>query len=176
MVYNTGSGGDGSGVNAMDCNKSSVFLESNDSLSGCAKCILGGLAWGVAFLKEKGLGKSKISPKRKVDFAFGNSFTGGMTGMIGDEDESAGWESSVSGAWGIFIFRVPWLDKLSSSLILPCFDESRGGVNTLPCSYKTACFAEILPCFNENWYFNWGELDRGLNLMLGALNGIGGGL
>ncbi len=108
----------------MDCSKSSVLLESNDSLSGSAHGTLGGLTWGFAFLKEKGLGKSNGSQKREVVFAFGNSSTGGTTETIGDGDESAGRVSSVSGGWGIFICRFPRLDKFSSSLILPCSDKN----------------------------------------------------
>ncbi len=92
-----------------------------------------------------------------------------MTGMMEDEDESAGLESSVSGGWGMFKCKLPWLDKFSSSLILPCSDETRGGVNTLPCSDKMAGLAEIIPCSNETWDSNWEGSDRGLNLMLGAL-------
>jgi hypothetical protein len=83
----------------MDCNKSSVVFESKDSLSGGAKGTSGGLTWGFAFLKEKGFRKSKGSPKREVVFAFGKSSTGGITGTMGDVDESAGRVSSVSGGW-----------------------------------------------------------------------------
>ncbi len=120
MVVNSGSWGNGSGVDDMDCNKSSVLFESKDSLSGSAKGTSGGLTWGFAFLKEKKrFWKSKRSPKREVVFAFGNSSTGGITGTMGDVDESAGRVSSVSGGWGLFIRRFPWLDKFSSSLILP---------------------------------------------------------
>ncbi len=52
MVGNSGSEGDGSGIDAMDCKKSSVLLESNDSLSGSTKDISGGLTWGFTFFKE----------------------------------------------------------------------------------------------------------------------------
>ncbi len=93
----SGSGGDGSGIDARDWSKSSVLLESNESLSGNANDTLGGLTWGFAFLKEKGLGKSNGRPKREVVFAFGNFSTGGTTGMMGDGDGSAGSVSSVSG-------------------------------------------------------------------------------
>ncbi len=87
----------------MGCSKSSVLLESNDSLSGSANGTLAGLTWGFAFLKEKGLGKSNFSPKREVVFAFGSSSSGGITGTMGDEDEFAGRDRSVSGGWGLFI-------------------------------------------------------------------------
>ncbi len=96
MVVNSGSGGDGSGVDAMDYSKSSVLFESNDLLSGSVNGISSGLTWVFTFLKEKGLGKSNGSLKREVVFAFGNSSTGGKTGTMGDEDESAGRLSSVS--------------------------------------------------------------------------------
>ncbi len=62
---------------------------------------------------------------------------------------------------GIFICRFPWLDKFSSSLILPCSDETRGGVITLPCFEKTTGLARILPCSNETWDSNGRGLDRG---------------
>ncbi len=122
-------------------------------MSGSAKGISVGLTWGFVFLKEKGLGKSKGSPKREVVFAFVNFSIGGITGTMGDDDESAGWKSSVSGGWGMFICRFPWLDKFLSSLILPCSDETRFD--------KTAGLAEILPCSNETWDSNGGEPDRG---------------
>ncbi len=73
-----------------------------------------------------------VDQNGRLFFAFGNSSTVGITGMMGDGDESAGRVSSVSGGWGIFICRFPWLDKFSSSLILTCSYETRGGVNTLP--------------------------------------------
>ncbi len=44
----------------MDCNKSSVLFESNDVLSVRVKGISGGLTWGFAFLKEKGLGSQRV--------------------------------------------------------------------------------------------------------------------
>ncbi len=78
----------------MDCNKSSVLLESNESLLGSAKGTSGGLTGDFTFLKEKGSGKSNGSPKREVVFAFGKSSTGGTTGMMGDGGESAVWVSS----------------------------------------------------------------------------------
>ncbi len=87
------------GVDAIDCSRSPVLLESNESLS--APGTLVGLNWGFAFLKENGLGKSNGSPKREVVFAFGNSSVGGITGMMGGGDGSAGWVSSVSGGWGL---------------------------------------------------------------------------
>ncbi len=87
MVGNSGSGGNGSGVDARDWSRSSVLLESNESLSGNAVVTLGGLNWGFAFLNEKGLGKSNGSPKREVVFAFDNFSVGGTTGMMGDGDE-----------------------------------------------------------------------------------------
>ena len=71
--------------------------------------------------------KSNGSPKREVVFAFGNSFTGGTTGMMGAGDGSAGGVSSVSGGWGIFICRLSWLGTFSAFLILPCSDETRVG-------------------------------------------------
>jgi hypothetical protein len=146
----------------MDCNKSSVLFESNYALSGGVNGALGGLTWGFAFLKEKGLGKSNGSPKREVVFAFGNSSTCGITGTMGDGDEYARRVSSVSGGWGLFICRLPWLDKISSSLILPCSDETRDGVNTLPCSDKTTGLARILPCSNETCGLDrGGEFDAG---------------
>ncbi len=169
MVGNSGSGGVGSGVDARDWSKSSVLLESNESLSGNAIGTLGGLTWGFAFLKEKGLRKSNGSPKREVVFAFGNFSTGGTTGLMGDGDGSAGGVISASGGWGIFMCRFPWLGKFSASLILPCSDETRGGINTLPCSDRTLGLARILPCSDETWDSNGGGQDRGLDLMLGAL-------
>jgi hypothetical protein len=119
------------------------------------------LNWGFAFLKENGLGKSNGSPKREVVFAFGNSSVGGITGMMGDGDGSAGWVSSVSGGWGMFIF--------SASLILPCSDETMGGVNTLPCSDKISGLARILPCSNETWDSNGGGPDKGGGLDAGGI-------
>ncbi len=113
-------------VFVMDCSKSSVLLESKESLLGSAKDTSGVLTGDFTFLKEKGLGKSNGNPKREVVFALGNSSTGGTTGMTGDGGESAGWVSFVSGGWGIFICRSPWSDKLSF-LILPCSDETRVG-------------------------------------------------
>ncbi len=107
-----------------------MLLESNESLSGNVTGTLGGLTWGFAFLNENGLGKSNGSPKREVVFAFGNSSVGGTTGMMGDGGGSAGWVSSVSGGWGIV-----------ASLILPCSDETGGGVNTLPCSDRKIGFS-----------------------------------
>jgi hypothetical protein len=103
-----------------------------------------------------------------VVFAFGNSSTGGTTGIDGDDDESTGWVSSVSGGWEIFICRLPWLDNFSSSLMLPCSDETRGGVNTLPCSDKTAGLSTILPCSNDTWDSNGGELDKGAEFDAGG--------
>ena len=89
--------GDGTGVDANDCNRSSVLLESNDSLPCDAKLASGMLTWGFTLLKENGLGKSNGSPKREVDFAFGNSSAGWSTGTLGFGAELAGMVSSVSG-------------------------------------------------------------------------------
>jgi hypothetical protein len=154
---------------------SCVHFSEGANIEGGRNCLslsvigaLGALTWGFAFLKEKGLGKSNGSPKREVVFALGNSSTGGITGMMGDGGESAGRVSSVSGGWGIFICRSPWLDKFSSSLTLPCSDKTRGGVNTLPCSDKTTGLDRILPCSNETWDSNNGELDRGAEFDAGG--------
>jgi hypothetical protein len=89
--------GDGSGVDANDCNSSSVLLESNDSLSCCAKLASGMVTCGFTLLNENGLGKSKGSPKRELDFAFGNSSAGWFTGTWGVDAELVGMVSSASG-------------------------------------------------------------------------------
>ncbi len=114
-------------------------------------------------------GSKRVVQKREVVFDFGNSSTGGITGTMGDGDEFAGRVSSVPGGWGLFICRFPWLDKFSSSLILPCSDETRGLVNTLPCSDKTTVYSKYLLAptrlgipIEEDW-------TGGMNLMLGAL-------
>ena len=73
-----------------------MLLESYESLSCCVKLASGVLTWGLTILKENGLGKSNRSPKREVDFAFGDSSAGGSTGTLGVDDESAGMVSSVS--------------------------------------------------------------------------------
>ncbi len=100
MVGNSGRVGDGSGVDAIDCNRSSVLLESNESLLGSANGTSGRLTGVFAFLKENGLVKSNGSPNWELGFAFGNSSTDGTTGTNGDEGEPTGGVSSVSGGWG----------------------------------------------------------------------------
>jgi hypothetical protein len=87
---------------------------------------------------------------------------------MGDGDGSVGRVSTVSWGWGIFMCRFPWLDTFSASLILPCSDETRGGVKTLPCSDKTSGLARILPCSNETWDSNGGGLGRGGGLDAGG--------
>ncbi len=89
--------GDGSGVDANDCNRSSVLWDPNESLSRGVKFASGILTWGFTFLKENGLGKSNGSPKRELDFAFGNSSAGWFTGTLGVDAELVGMVSSVSG-------------------------------------------------------------------------------
>ncbi len=89
--------GDGSGVDANDCNRSSVSWEPNESLSRGAKLASGMVTWGFTLLNENGLGKSKGSPKRELDFAFGNSSAGWFTGTWGVDAELVGMVSSASG-------------------------------------------------------------------------------
>jgi hypothetical protein len=55
------------------------------------------VTWGFTLLNENGLGKSKGSPKRELDFAFGNSSAGWFTGTWGFDAELVGMVSSASG-------------------------------------------------------------------------------
>jgi len=49
------------------------------------------------------------------------------------------------------VCRVTGFDRVLWSLILPCSDETRGGVGTLPGSDKTGGTAGILPCSDKTW-------------------------